>query len=141
MNKLIMTLAVAAAIALGCGTAGLTFADETPSNDASQGPKEGPKEGLKEGLKEGFKEGPKHGPRHGCRCRPEAGFDRDDDDNEGPKGRPEFRRGRGPKGRPHFDRDDDDNEGPKGRPRFRRGRGPRSGREGGRRNHREDFED
>ena len=125
MNKLIMTFAIAVAIAFGCGTAGTTFADETPTNDASQGPKEGPKAGLKEGLKEGPKEGQMKRPGTGCRCCPncKSGLGR------GPKG-----------GRPRFDRDGGDGEGPKDRPQFGRGRGPRPGREGGRRGFRRDVD-
>ena len=43
MNKLIIKLAVAAALVVGCGMAGTAFADTTPKNGATQG--------LKNGLK------------------------------------------------------------------------------------------
>ena len=141
MNKLIMTLAVAAAIALGGGTAGMAFADETPSNDASQGPVKSLKEGPRERPKKDANQDPKCGARHRCRNRPERGFDRGEGGDEGPKERPSFKRGRGTKDRPRFDRGEDGDEGQKERPGFKRGRGSRPGRDGGRKGHCEDPED
>ena len=59
MNKLIIKLAVAAALVVGCGMAGTAFADTTPKNGATQGLKNGLKYGAKNGLKDGKKYGDK----------------------------------------------------------------------------------
>ena len=53
MNKLIIRLAVAAALAVGCGMAGTAFADTAPKNGTTQGLKNGLKDGLKYGAKYG----------------------------------------------------------------------------------------
>ena len=61
MNKLIIRLAVAAALAVGCGMAGTAFADTAPKNGTTQGLKNGLKDGLKYGAKNGLKDGKKYG--------------------------------------------------------------------------------
>ena len=65
MNKLIIKLAVAAALVVGCGMAGTAFADTTPKDGATQGLTNGLKYGAKNGLKDGLKNGAKNGQKRG----------------------------------------------------------------------------
>ena len=75
MNKLIVKLVIAAALAVGYGTLNAAFADQTPKNGATQGLKYGLKNGLKngekkdrkEGLHDGLKDGQKNGLKYGLK--------------------------------------------------------------------------
>ncbi|MBQ7189732.1 MAG: hypothetical protein IJR99_09990 [Kiritimatiellae bacterium] len=65
MNRLLLKLALVAAIVLGCGSFHSAFADTPERNGVTHRLKEGLKSGLKNGMKEGLKHGLKDGTKNG----------------------------------------------------------------------------